>query len=340
MRESMKAALAAMALGLAVTWTVTPSSAAAASQSAAGKAAVSKKAAGKAVAGKALAAKAQAGKKAASKAAPKKAAVQPNPSPGVAQMADWVVASGDSGGLPFMIIDKVTAAVFVFEGDGQLRGSAPALLGLARGDLSAPGVGDRKLAAIRPRERTTPAGRFVAAYGWAYGHKKVLWVDYATAISLHPVITTNPKEQRIRRLNSASPKDNRITYGCINVSGGFYENIVRRTFTGTRGVVYILPETESLDTVFPTFAATQPRTVATAQPATDLGIIELHAATDEASDVALVDARREEAEPPSEFEPQPETGPGFDPTLGPPAETAAEPTAGEPRPPFAWGRWR
>ena len=329
MRNSLRAALAAMALGLAVTWTATPSPAAAAGQAAAGKPAAGKKAAGKVTAGK----------KAAAKAAPK-AAPQPAASTEVARMAEWVLASGDNGGLPFMVIDKAGAAVFVFEGDGQLRGSAPALLGLARGDSSVPGVGDRKLAAIRPRERTTPAGRFVAAYGWAYGHKKVLWVDYATAISLHPVITANPKEQRLRRLNSASPKDNRITYGCINVSAGFYENVVRRTFTGTRGVVYILPETEPLDTVFPTFAASQPRAVATAQTAADLGIIELHAATDEASDVALVESLREEAEPPSEFEPQPETEPGFDPTLGPPAETEAEPKAEEPRPPFAWGRWR
>jgi len=73
--------------------------------------------------------------------------------------------SGDNRGLPFVIIDKVAAEVFVFGADGQLKGLAPALLGLARGDRSAPFVGDRELSRIRPQERTTPAGRFDAGFG-------------------------------------------------------------------------------------------------------------------------------------------------------------------------------
>jgi len=185
-------------------------------------------------------------------AAKKPAAVEPpSPSSAAMEVANWAIGVGDNRGLPFMVIDKVAAQVAVYEADGSLRGVTPALLGLAHGDSSAPGVGSRKLSAIPPKDRTTPAGRFVAAYGYAAGEGKVLWVDYATAISIHPVITTNPKEHRLQRLKSPSVKDNRITFGCINVSGGFYETVVRRTFTGTRGVVYILPESEPLDAVFP-----------------------------------------------------------------------------------------
>lgn len=44
--------------------------------------------------------------------------------------ADWVVDSGDNGGLPFVIIDKIDAKAFVFSTDGHIRGAAPALLGL------------------------------------------------------------------------------------------------------------------------------------------------------------------------------------------------------------------
>jgi hypothetical protein len=171
----------------------------------------------------------------------------------VTQMADWVIAARDNRGLPFVIIDKVAAEVVVFDAAGRSRGAAPALLGLARGDDSVPGVGDRNLSAIRPGERTTPAGRFLAAYGPARDKHRVLWVDYGTAISLHPVVTANRKEQRLKRLQSPSPDDNRITYGCINVPAAFYEQVVRRTFTGTSGVVYILPETKPLDEVFPGF---------------------------------------------------------------------------------------
>ena len=181
------------------------------------------------------------------------------------QVADWVIASGDNGGLPFVIIDKVAAEVVVFGADGQLWGAAPALLGFARGDDSAPGVGDRDLSSIRPEERTTPAGRFIAGFGPADGGQTVLWVDYATAISLHQVVTTNREEQRLQRLQSPDPEDNRITYGCINVSAAFYEDVVRPAFTGTNGVVYILPEATPLNEVLPSFQA-QPG-AASAQPA-------------------------------------------------------------------------
>jgi hypothetical protein len=171
----------------------------------------------------------------------------------VVQLEDWIVASGDNGKLPFAIIDKVQAEVFVFSPDGQLRGSAPALMGLGRGDDSVPGIGERKLSTIRPKERTTPAGRFIAGFGKAPGEESVLWVDYESAVSLHPVITTSPKERRLARLQSPSPADNRITFGCINVPAAFYKEVVRPAFTGTNGVVYVLPESKPLDEVFPAF---------------------------------------------------------------------------------------
>jgi hypothetical protein len=79
------------------------------------------------------------------------------------QVADWVVASDDNRDLPFMIVDKVSAEVLVFAADGRLLGRSPALLGLARGDESEPGIGDRPLSTIRPDERTTQAGRFIAS---------------------------------------------------------------------------------------------------------------------------------------------------------------------------------
>jgi hypothetical protein len=172
----------------------------------------------------------------------------------VTRMAEWVIGSGDHSGLPFVIIDKVAARIFVYRADGQLRSAAPALLGFARGDNSAPGVGDREMSSIRPIDRTTPAGRFVASFGSASGQRKVLWVDYSTAISLHPVVTAHPKERRPQRLQSATPRDNRITYGCINVSAAFYEKVVRPTLKGG-GIVYILPEKKPLTEVFPAFRA-------------------------------------------------------------------------------------
>ena len=171
------------------------------------------------------------------------------------QVADWVVDAGDNHAadarsLPFVIVDKKDARVFVFDAQGQLRGAAPALLGLARGDDAVPGIGERELSDIRAEEKTTPAGRFVAVLGGNMRGEDVLWVDYAGAVSMHRVLTTNPKERRLQRLATPTPLDNRISYGCINVPKKFYENIVAPTFSGTEGIVYILPELGSVREVF------------------------------------------------------------------------------------------
>jgi hypothetical protein len=175
------------------------------------------------------------------------------PSETVSIVTNWIIASGDNGGLPFMVIDKVAAMVFLFDAEGQYIGATPALLGITAGDDSAPGVGDRELSDIKPEDRTTPAGRFVAKFGLASGNRNVLWVDYETSISLHPVITTNKKERRLQRLRSPSAYDNRITFGCINVPAKFYDNMVKPLFADTNGIVYILPEFKYLFEVFPAF---------------------------------------------------------------------------------------
>jgi hypothetical protein len=169
----------------------------------------------------------------------------------VQRIAEWVAASGDNQGMPFVIVDKVDAKVLVFDPEARLLATAPALLGLTVGDESTPGVGDKKLADIGPGERTTPAGRFVASLGHDLGEKDVLWVDYKNAIALHRVITTNAKEHRLERLSTQSTVDKRISYGCINVPVAFYENAIKPAFKGTNGVVYVLPEKNTLEKTFP-----------------------------------------------------------------------------------------
>jgi hypothetical protein len=171
-------------------------------------------------------------------------------SPAARELADWVMASSDNHNLPFIVIDKVQARVFAFDAQGSLRGASAALLGTAVGDDSVPGIGQRKLSTIRPFERTTPAGRFVAYLDRDIHGEEVLWVDYDSALSLHRIITTQPKERRAQRLASPTPADNRITYGCINVAVAFYEGVVSPLFQRTQGIVYILPERRAASDVF------------------------------------------------------------------------------------------
>jgi hypothetical protein len=70
---------------------------------------------------------------------------------------------------------------------------------------------------------------------------------------MHRVHTNKPQERRLQRLATPTPLDNRISYGCINVPVKFYENVVRPAFTGTNGVVYVLPETRSTREVFASY---------------------------------------------------------------------------------------
>lgn len=166
------------------------------------------------------------------------------------QVAEWAVQSGDPQGRPFVIVDKARARVIVFDANGQLQAITPVLLGAARGDHSVPGIGERKISDIKPHERTTPAGRFVGERGVNTQGEDIVWVDYDAAVSMHRVRAANAKERRLQRLASPTIKDNRISYGCINVPARFYDQYIHPVFSKGKSMVYVLPETRPAREVF------------------------------------------------------------------------------------------
>jgi len=168
----------------------------------------------------------------------------------VRHVADWVVDSGDNHALPFAIVDKANARIFVFGPSGRIRGASPVLLGSARGDHSVPGVGELQLADIPPGDRTTPAGRFVAERGRNLEGEDIIWIDYDAAISIHRVRASALPGGRIDRLASVTPADNRISYGCVNVPAKFYNAVIDSVFNTRKGIVYVLPETRPVHEVF------------------------------------------------------------------------------------------
>jgi len=173
-----------------------------------------------------------------------------------ARVADWIAASRDNASLPYIIVDKKSAALFLFDAKGKPLGEAPVLIGVAVGDDATPGVGSKSLAKIGPAEKTTPAGRFLARYGLAAGKQRVLWVDYATSVALHPIPKdAGVKERRRERMLSPTSDDNRITFGCINVPTAFYSKSVRPLFRKKGGYVYVLPDTKPIELVFPALRA-------------------------------------------------------------------------------------
>jgi hypothetical protein len=199
--------------------------------------------------------------------APTKSTTSSKPSasrqtPDAARLVQWVNTTRDNQGQPFAVIDKRNARLMVYEASGRLRGSAPVLLGLARGDDTVPGIGERPLSEVKPFERTTPAGRFVAEHGTNLRKEDILWIDYDAAVSIHPVLTTNAKEKRLQRLATPGVADNRISFGCVNVPKAFFANVLLKTLSTERPVIYVLPETRPLTATFPGMAGTQ---VASAQ---------------------------------------------------------------------------
>jgi hypothetical protein len=180
------------------------------------------------------------------------------PTAEVRHVANWTVHSRDHQNKAIVIVDKKDARVYVFDRGGKLQKTAPVLLGSAVGDYTVPGIGDKPIAQVRPEERTTPAGRFIAEIGMNMRGEDVVWVDYDSAVSMHRVLTTNAAERRLERLASPTVDDNRISYGCINVPRDFYETVLGPTVRTAGAVIYVLPDTGTPQQVFGSYDVESP----------------------------------------------------------------------------------
>ena len=166
--------------------------------------------------------------------------------------AAWVLAGADNQNLPFAVVDKRDARIYVFEADGRLVGAAAVLLGITPGDFSV-GI-DRAPASLSLAERTTPAGRFEARPGRNDKGEDIVWIDYAASLALHRLRPAPVQERRPARLDSPTPDDNRISAGCVIVPVAFYEAVVAPTLGSHRSVIYVLPESHSARGMFEALA--------------------------------------------------------------------------------------
>ena len=164
-------------------------------------------------------------------------------------LLEWIQKSQDNGKAAFAILDKRQAQLWLFDAQAKEIGQTPVLVGAATGDASVPGIGERPIQEIKPHERTTPAGRFYLEPGKNAEGEDIFWVDYDAALSMHRVRAKN-SEKRLQRLASPTPKDNRISYGCINIPVAFYDDRLKPTLTAPRGVLYVLPENQPLQSLF------------------------------------------------------------------------------------------
>jgi hypothetical protein len=163
-------------------------------------------------------------------------------SPEVQAVQQWVAATKDNAKLPFIVVDKVNARVYSFTPFGQLKATAPVLLGMGVGDKAIVSQ-DAPMSAMTPDKRITPAGRYLSRLVMdPHTKHPVLLIDGQNLITLHIVAKGTPAQRRAERLASLGSDDNRISFGCINVPPAFFETVVDPDFRPAKGIVYILPE--------------------------------------------------------------------------------------------------
>jgi hypothetical protein len=184
------------------------------------------------------------------------------------RMADWVVARHDNGRMPFIVLDKRDARLYVFEPNGRLIDQTPVLLGSAHGDETYPGIGDVPIADVKPYQRTTAAGRFVTRPGLDADHTDVVWLDYDAALAMHRVINKVKSEHRLQRIVSPNPRVRRISWGCINIPIAFFDAYISPVFGKRSGVTYVIPERRTFAEVFESHPANAAPVVAAAGPET------------------------------------------------------------------------
>ncbi|WP_287372594.1 hypothetical protein [Prosthecochloris sp.] len=164
----------------------------------------------------------------------------------VRKTVSWVKKNKDNRKLPYAIIDKKNAHIFVFDAKSKIVDHGPVLLGIAKSDRIDPKTLNARLSSIGKNDRVTPSGRYVSVFGPDHRGKDVLWVDTKYAVGLHPVANV-PGQRRKTRLNSTTSADNRITWGCINVSKPLFTNVLTPLFKPKAGIVYILPEAAPIE---------------------------------------------------------------------------------------------
>ncbi len=162
----------------------------------------------------------------------------------------WIHAKGDAHGMPFAIVDKKAARIFVFGAHGQLVGTSSTILGQARGDVPVPGAGQKDPSRLLPYERKTPAGRFESQPGRNLSGEPVVWVDYDTGIAIHRVRPGKMQATRLHNLATDGTDDKRMSLGCVVLPESFFLQTVLPTLGHSHAVVYVLPEDGPVEAMF------------------------------------------------------------------------------------------
>lgn len=161
---------------------------------------------------------------------------------------NWIRQSKDNNGQRYIIADKARGELYVMDASGQMLARSPALYGRQLGDGMS--LGETPAGVFTLQERRAPS-----AYGGDI--EQFSTAPNGDIYAIHRVLTNNPKQRRLQRLQSNNAVDHRVSLGCINLPSKFYDQYLSKGFGGK---LYILPDQGKLETTFKDIAVDQSKT--------------------------------------------------------------------------------
>lgn len=146
---------------------------------------------------------------------------------------------------PYILIDKPNATGYVIGADHRIQATFPVLLGRERGDQ--PNTVNVKIDSPVSPGATTPAGMFrlsrakLTEKDFEEYNDNIFRLDGpgAGGNSIHET-WRGELTSREQALATPTPEDNRVSWGCVNISKAVFETHVKQLPSGT--VVWITPE--------------------------------------------------------------------------------------------------
>ena len=160
------------------------------------------------------------------------------------KVVNWIAANS-TGNEVSLVLDPAVGKLYVMKGR-RIVDDSPALYGKAGIGAIDQTILNSSVEQTTEEMKVTPAGRFPL--------KMVPSEEYGTAIdflkgpnasfAIHRVYLGNPSERRADRLANSDPKNKNISYGCVNVSSDFYDNVLSKLDLSGSAFAYLLPSSE------------------------------------------------------------------------------------------------
>jgi hypothetical protein len=147
---------------------------------------------------------------------------------------------------PYILIDKANATGYVVGADHRIQAKFPVLLGRVRGDQ--PNTVNVKFDSIDSPGATTPAGMFRLSRAKLTEQDIEEYNDNIFRLEgpgtggncIHETWQAE-LDSREQALATPTTEDNRVSWGCVNISKAVFEAHVKQLPSGT--IVWITPET-------------------------------------------------------------------------------------------------